>query len=108
MRGIIDIIHYQMLKISAHIEGVAKKKDEDDAAIEELEELFNMVLCDVKVPSEQIPIATRKRTYKRQDKSMFFPKPKKRGRRKKPYKRLEGTLSEVQKGLAYEPKDREW
>ena len=108
-RNNIHLRRSQVLNIAAHMEGVAKKEDEDDAAIEELEEIMNSVVCDIKVTSQDIPYTSRKRTYERQDPSMFFPKAKKRGRRRiKAHERLEGTLSEVQKGLVHQPKDREW
>ena len=104
-----------MIRISGFIAEMANKKEEDDASLAELEQLFNMRLCDIKPPSLVTPRpprknlprgSSRKRTHEPQPKSMMFPKSAKR---KKPHRtRLDGTLSEIQKGLAYEPKDREW
>ena len=97
----------QMLKISDYITQIANKKEEDEGSLIELQKLFNMRLCDIKPPPLDLPQgSSRKRTYDPQPKSMNFPRSSKRRR---PHKsRLDGTLSEIQKGLAHEPKHREW
>ena len=74
----------QMTRISGYIAEIANKKEMDDATLAELEQLFNMRICDVKPPSvvppnQNLPQgSSRKRSYDPQSKSMMFPKSTKR------------------------------